>query len=105
MADRSIVIYLVLGDAEGADRAPYDMLMRASHADMECPALTESDRFIAQATRMLGHVGIEWSWLALLFEFKTCVHFSRYDEAFWRKVVLLGRSLQGLPGRLVYAQE
>ena len=36
--------------------------------------------------RMLGHVGIERSRLALLLEFKTCLHFWLHDEAFWHEV-------------------
>jgi hypothetical protein len=90
IAERSIVVYFLSDDAVGTERAPFDMLMRRRTQTWDgyrFPALTECDHFIAQAIRMLGHVGIEWDRLALLLEFKTCLHFWLHDEAFWREVV------------------
>jgi hypothetical protein len=89
IAERSIVVYFLSDDAVGTERAPFDMLMRRRTQTWDgyrFPALTECDHFIAQTIRMLGHVGIEWSRLALLLEFKTCLHFWLHDEAFWREV-------------------
>ncbi len=89
IAERSIVIYFLSHDAVGTERAPFDMLMRRRTQTWDgyrFPALTECDHFIAQAIRILGHVGIEWSRLALLLEFKTCLHFWLHDETFWREV-------------------
>jgi hypothetical protein len=89
IAERSIVIYFLSDGAVGAERAPYDMLMRRrmqTWNKFRFPALTECDQFIAQAIRMLGHVGIEWDRPALLLEFKTCLYFWLHDEAFWREV-------------------
>jgi len=89
IAERSIVVYFLSDDTVGAERAPFDMLMRRHTQTWDgygFPALTGCDHFIAQAIRMLGHVGIERDRLALLLEFKTCVHFWLHDEAFWREV-------------------
>jgi len=89
IAERSIVVYFLLADAVGAERAPFDMLMRRRTQKWDgyrFPALAECDHFIAQAIRMLGHVGIEWERLALLLELKTCLRFWLHNQAFWREV-------------------
>jgi hypothetical protein len=85
----SIGIYLVSADAQGVERAPYAMLERRrmktwnGHA---FPAPAESDHFIALSIRMLGQLGIEWTRLAFLLEFRNCIHFWLDDENFWREV-------------------
>ena len=89
IAERSIVVYFLSDAAVGTERAPFDMLMRRRTQKWDgyrFPALTECDHFIAQAIRMLGHVGIEWERLALLLELKTCLCFWLHNEAFWREV-------------------
>jgi hypothetical protein len=86
----SIGVYFVLADAQGVDRAPYAMLERRRTKTWDghkFPAPAEPDHFIAQAIRMLGQVGTEWTRLAFLLEFRTCVHFWLHDERFWREVI------------------
>jgi hypothetical protein len=88
IAERSIMVYF-LPDDVGTERAPFDMLTRRrtqAWNGYKFPALTECDHFVAQAIRMLGHVGVEWDRLALLLEFRTCLNFWRHNEAFWREV-------------------
>ena len=82
IANHSIMIYFLSDDAVGTERAPFDMLMRRCSQKWDgyrFPALTECDHFIAQAIRMQGHIGVEWSRLALLLEFKTCLNFWLHD--------------------------
>jgi hypothetical protein len=89
IAERSVAVYFLPDDAVGAERAPFDMLMRRRTQKWDgyrFPALDECDHFIAQTIRMLGHVGIESDRLALLLEVKTCLHFWLHDGAFWREV-------------------
>jgi len=89
IAERSIVVYFLSDDAVGTERAPFEMLMRRRMQKWDgyrFPALTECDHFIAQAIRMLGHVGIERERLALLLELKTSICFWLHDAAFWREV-------------------
>ncbi|HEY4378855.1 MAG TPA: nucleotidyltransferase family protein [Acidobacteriaceae bacterium] len=85
----SIAIYLVSGEAQGIERAPYSMLMRRQLQTLDgytFPAPNEPDHFIAQAIRILGQVGIEWSRLAFLWEFKVCLQFRQNDPSFWQRV-------------------
>jgi len=89
IAQRSIMVYFLSDNAVGTERAPFDMLMRRRTQKWDgyrFPALTECDHFIAQAIRMLGHVGIERERLALLLELKTSICFWLHDAAFWREV-------------------
>jgi hypothetical protein len=89
IAERSIIVYFLSDDAVGSERAPFDMLMRRRTQKWDgyrFPALTECDHFIAQAIRMLGHVGIERERLALLLELKTCLCFWLHNEGFWREL-------------------
>lgn len=89
IAKHSIAVYFLPDDAVGAERAPFDMLTRRRMQKWDgyrFPALNGCDHFIAQAIRMLGHVGIEWDRLALLLEFKNCLCYWLHNEAFWREV-------------------
>jgi hypothetical protein len=86
----SLGVYLVSGDAEGAERAPYDMLARRRlqrWQGVDFPALDDADHFIAQAIRMFGQAGIEWNRLSFLLEFRACMQFWRNDLGFWRQVI------------------
>lgn len=90
IANRSVGVYFLSSATEGVERAPYDMLMRRRTKmwnGFGFPALTECDQFVAQAMRMWGHIGIEWTRLAFLWEFSNCVRFWRHDEAFWSEVI------------------
>jgi hypothetical protein len=90
VARRSVRMFYVMAGSEGAERAPYDMLMRRETQtwngySFETP--TASEHFICLAIRMLGQMGIEWTRLAFLLEFKATVEFWRRDNTFWREVL------------------
>lgn len=87
---KSLGVYLVSGDAEGAKRAPYEMLTRRHlqrWQGVDFPALDDADHFIAQAIRLFGQLGVEWNRLSFLLEFRSCMQFWRNDLSFWRQVV------------------
>lgn len=93
-AQRTIRVYFVSADADGVDRAPYDMLMRRRPQTWNgytFQAPTDSDQFIAQSIRMFGRIGVAWNRLALLLEFRTCLSFWRRDQAFWSEVTYLAQ--------------
>lgn len=88
-AQRSIMVYFVADSAEAADRAPYEMLLRRklqTWNGFTFYALQDSDHFVAQAISMLGHLGIERTRLAYLFEYWTGVNYWQSDEKFWGEV-------------------
>jgi Uncharacterised nucleotidyltransferase len=93
-SDRSIRIYLVSADTAGAERAPYNMLLRQqlhTWRGYTFPVPRPSEHFIALAIRMLGHFEIEWNRLAFLLEFKRFLDLYRHDDAFWSDVLELAR--------------
>jgi hypothetical protein len=85
-----IGVYLVSEEARGVERAPYTMLLRRCSRVWNThtfPVLTEPYHFVAQAIRVLGQIGTEWTRLGFLLEFRNCVRFWLHDDSFWSGVI------------------
>jgi len=53
----------------------------------EFPALSECDKFLAQALHLFKHFQTEWTRTAWMLEYATCIRSHRDDEVFWHEVI------------------
>jgi hypothetical protein len=53
----------------------------------EFPALSERDKFLAQALHLFKHFQTEWTRTAWMLEYVTCIHSHQDDDSFWREIV------------------